>query len=367
MNIETPTQQVKLPDNQQKNQVSSNNSNHIDEGKTFRDELVSVQPKDNAELPKVNSEEQAVKTENNLLQNKLLVNESDENKFPQQNINQQDVVKNQHNVIKKADLEQVLKAKIVSTAKDDLLQKEVIENPIEKNQTVLVQKQNDLSNDKLQKDHNLQLNKHKTLDKNKKSETAVPILNTQNEIIPPIQELQTQIESIKNLKSNSSEKAAKGTKIDTDTSIDYQSVKITMNDALFFANLVKGDQVSVNIQGQITGSAAEIKNESTQETTQVSNVLMNTITEAAKTNKPFRIDFDNDVAVIMRIDKQGKLSAEFIPGDKAVETYLKNNISLLQASFDEQKLPYNELTYRKHKQEQQNEGNNQRNKENDDE
>ena len=46
------------------------------------------------------------------------------------------------------------------------------------------------------------------------------------------------------------------------------------------------------------------------------------------------------------MDTKGKVSAEFIPGDKAVEMYLRNNISSLKQRFDDQNLPYNDIMYR---------------------
>ncbi len=43
---------------------------------------------------------------------------------------------------------------------------------------------------------------------------------------------------------------------------------------------------------------AEIKSEATQKSAQVSAVLMTSISEAFQSNKPIRIDFGNDIAVI---------------------------------------------------------------------
>ena len=74
-----------------------------------------------------------------------------------------------------------------------------------------------------------------------------------------------------------------------------------------------------------------------------------------KTNKAFRIDFDKDISVVMRVDKDGNLNANFIPGDKAVEAYLRNNISYLKQRFEEQNISYGELTYSKHKRQDQDE------------
>ena len=80
---------------------------------------------------------------------------------------------------------------------------------------------------------------------------------------------------------------------------------------------------------------------------------MDKLSESMKTNQPFRIDFDKDVSVIIKVNKDGSLAANFIPGDKAVEQYLKNNISFLKQRFDDQNLPYSELSYSNSRQQQQ--------------
>ena len=65
--------------------------------------------------------------------------------------------------------------------------------------------------------------------------------------------------------------------------------------------------------------------------------------------KPIRLDFDNDITVILKLDKEGKIQAHFIPGTSEVETYLKNNISCLRQSFDEEEINYSYLGYSKYK------------------
>ena len=55
----------------------------------------------------------------------------------------------------------------------------------------------------------------------------------------------------------------------------------------------------------------------------------------------------------MKVDKEGKINAEFIPGDKAVEAYLRNNIPFLKQRFEEQNIAYNDLYYRQDNRQQQ--------------
>ena len=47
-----------------------------------------------------------------------------------------------------------------------------------------------------------------------------------------------------------------------------------------------------------------------------------------------------------------------------MEAYLRNNISYLKQRFDEQDLPYNELTYSRHRNQEQNEKRNNKEKDN---
>lgn len=128
------------------------------------------------------------------------------------------------------------------------------------------------------------------------------------------------------------------------------------NDIMFFVNLVENRQMIAQnnpvINSNINNNFTDIKSEATQETVRVSATLMDAINDSLKTNKSFRIDFDKDIAVIMRVDKEGVLSANFIPGSAAVENYLRNNIETLRQNFDNQNLPYNELSYKRQQKEE---------------
>ena len=55
----------------------------------------------------------------------------------------------------------------------------------------------------------------------------------------------------------------------------------------------------------------------------------------------------------MKVDKEGKINANFIPGDKAVEAYLRNNIDFLRQRFNEENIAYGDLNYSKSRQEKQ--------------
>ncbi len=141
--------------------------------------------------------------------------------------------------------------------------------------------------------------------------------------------------------------------VNSAVTIDYDVINMSENDANFFADLVQNTDMSMkNIAVQISDS---LKDNATgvEKNVQVSSILMEKLSDSMKTNQPFRIDFDNDVSVILKVNKDGSLAANFIPGDKAVEQYLRNNIASLRQRFDEQNLPYTELNYSNSRRQQQ--------------
>lgn len=141
--------------------------------------------------------------------------------------------------------------------------------------------------------------------------------------------------------------------VNSATTVDYDVINMSDSDANFFANLVQNTDMSMqsiaaNISDQMAEGAQNI-----QKNVQVSSVLMDKLAESMKTNQPFRIDFDKDISVIIKVNKDGSLAANFIPGDKAVEQYLRNNIASLRQRFDEQDLSYTQLSYSNSRQQQQ--------------
>lgn len=148
----------------------------------------------------------------------------------------------------------------------------------------------------------------------------------------------------------------------------YDSFDISRDDAMFFAQLASGDacQFALCVQGEYNASLINMGNEQGQalgaKSVSVTKNLNEMLENAMKTQKPVRFDFDNNVSVILKVDKEGKLNAEFIPGDKAVEQYLRDNIGFLKQRFDEQGLAYNDIFYRKNKENQRNKDDKKENK-----
>lgn len=140
------------------------------------------------------------------------------------------------------------------------------------------------------------------------------------------------------------------------------NISMTQADAEFFVNLTQQNDVSAqNVVAQaqnLLNNGADVAQ--VKQSAQISQTLLNALMTAKENNQPLRIDFDQNISVILRVGKDGALAANFIPGDKAVEQYLRNNIESLKATFRENDLPYSDLSYSNRGSKQQKE--NRRNK-----
>lgn len=133
--------------------------------------------------------------------------------------------------------------------------------------------------------------------------------------------------------------------LDFGSEFDINADKIGIQDAIFFVNLLNQENmINYSVEdGKInlsTDDGKEIK---------ATNSLLSMIQTSYDTKKPIRLDFDRDVTVILRLDKEGKIQAHFIPGTSEVESYLKNNIQCLKQRFDEEEINYSSLGYSKYK------------------
>ena len=138
--------------------------------------------------------------------------------------------------------------------------------------------------------------------------------------------------------------------LDFGSEFTIDATKIGINDAIFFVNLLKQDSA---INYCVENNVLSVSDSSSKPINATSS-LLNVLQSSIDTNKPIRLDFDNDITVILKLDKKGKIQAHFIPGTSEVEAYLKNNIACLKQNFDEQEINYSYLGYSKHKNNKEN-------------
>ncbi len=127
--------------------------------------------------------------------------------------------------------------------------------------------------------------------------------------------------------------------------------KIENADAMFFLNISSAGSDSVNLQINNDTSVIDASNYKTME---VSKTLGDIIMKSAENNKAVRLDFDNNVTVVLKVSREGKIDTTFIPQDKQVEQYLKNNIDYLKVRFDEQNIAYSNISYKPYRQNKNN-------------
>ena len=139
--------------------------------------------------------------------------------------------------------------------------------------------------------------------------------------------------------------------------VNYSSIQMSDSDAKFFADLVtKTDMTAASVAAEFEKQMQNGNIKTVQSTAKASAALIEALKESAKNHQAFRVDFDKDISVILQVDRGGKINANFIPGDKAVEAYLRNNIDILRQKFNEENIAYGDLTYsqsRKNKQDRE--------------
>lgn len=153
-----------------------------------------------------------------------------------------------------------------------------------------------------------------------------------------------------NLTTNNTTKTNKSASTKaTNEKTSEKAIKMTEADAKFFNNLIETNQQIIDGTKTADANNHILKEVEDASSVQVSKSLLNALKESQENNKSFRVDFDKDLSVILKVNKDGRISAEFLPGDKAVEQYLKTNLPLLQQQFKDEGLEYENLSYRQNK------------------
>jgi hypothetical protein len=125
--------------------------------------------------------------------------------------------------------------------------------------------------------------------------------------------------------------------------VPFDTVIMNQADVEVFAQLVQNGEVNLN----------NLAPEAAAKTVQVSKTLADMLAKSMENNQPLRIDFDNDISVIIRISRDGKLSADFLPSSQVAEAYLRENLPLLKQKFDESGIDYENLSQRERKEQRQ--------------
>lgn len=141
---------------------------------------------------------------------------------------------------------------------------------------------------------------------------------------------------------------------------------LTLNDIKLFEGLTQRNEISLNsFNAQNQTFNMNIKGENldiSYRSIEISKTLFSAIDNAMQTGKPVRLDFGQDASVILRISKDGKISADFVPNDKAMELAIKAALPELRAKFEEENIPYGTLNYKQFNQNKNKQDNKEKNK-----
>ncbi len=221
-----------------------------------------------------------------------------------------------------------------------------------------------ISNSKVDNDTNIikntvatEVGEIKPVDLNKPEKPAKDMKVITFAPISPVQDLKENLTTSKtndivkfidaNLSTTKTKKASKSNSASSARKAEEKSIKMTEADAKFFQNLVENNnQVSQDLKATDMANQATLKDVEEAHSAKVSKSLLNALKESQETNKSFRVDFGKDLSVILKVNRNGRISAEFLPGDAAVEQYLKSNIPLLKQKFNDEGLEYENLSYR---------------------
>ncbi len=131
-------------------------------------------------------------------------------------------------------------------------------------------------------------------------------------------------------------KVDKQTNITVENVVKFDSVIMNQADVEVFANLVEKGEADMT----------KLAPEAAQKAVKVSKTLADMLAKSMENNQPVRIDFDNNISVIIRVSRNGKISADFLPSSQVAEAYLKENLPLLRQRFDDNNIEYDELNQR---------------------
>lgn len=150
--------------------------------------------------------------------------------------------------------------------------------------------------------------------------------------------------SVKNNKEDGVNLLVKEKSTEYTRAFNFNLSKMTEDDISFFKLLADKQSIAINNQNSIVveNSDGELKTENMK----FSRSFLNLIQYTFKSQRPIRIDFDKNASVIIRINPQGRVSAEFIASDAVMEHLLKTNIPQLKKKLDSSGIKYKKIYYR---------------------
>ncbi len=122
--------------------------------------------------------------------------------------------------------------------------------------------------------------------------------------------------------------------------------KLSAQDLRIIQNLTQVPYTGVVPVNNLSPSLLEHLPQGSYKSLDVSRTLMETLEKAYRSQRPIRVDLADNASVILRLGRDGRVSAEFVALDRAAELYFRQSIQELRNRLEARQLPYGELLVR---------------------
>lgn len=127
------------------------------------------------------------------------------------------------------------------------------------------------------------------------------------------------------------------------------ATELEASDLTFIQNVSQASPMPVVLVNNLSPSLLEQLPQTHYKSLTVSQGLQAMLDKAYKTQKPVRIDLSETASVILRIGRDGRVSAEFMAAEQGADLFFRQNLQDLKNRLESKQLPYGELTVRQWK------------------
>ena len=129
-----------------------------------------------------------------------------------------------------------------------------------------------------------------------------------------------------------------------------QTMNVTNHNKIDLSELNKADvDCIVGLLRRGTQDSSSFTDENNDELDNLSRKFLALLKDSIINNKVFRIDFDKDISVIIKINKDGQLNVELQTTDEKLALHIKENLHILKEKFEALNVKYDKISLKETK------------------
>jgi len=129
-----------------------------------------------------------------------------------------------------------------------------------------------------------------------------------------------------------------------------QTMNVTNHNKIDLSELNKADvDCIVGMLRRGTQDSSNFTDENNDELDNLSRKFLALLKDSIINNKVFRIDFDKDISVIIKINKDGQLNVELQTTDENLALHIKENLHILKEKFEALNVKYDKISLKETK------------------